>query len=141
MTGIIIFSQSLQNDAKDDLWYNNRYYQGIPATVSWAELSAPLQKGRRCKRVKRDKATGSSYELYWYGLSTFFYFNVPSEDKDREGRTSWIEIVCPKGDKGKLKDVLEEFLNKSNRHLSNQVKGVITEGLKIGLLKSNMGGR
>ncbi|MBR2082407.1 MAG: hypothetical protein IJ876_05305 [Elusimicrobiaceae bacterium] len=133
MTGIIIYSQSLQNDEKDDLWYNGSYHQGPFLDISWSKISEPIRKAKSFKRIlKEDK---NAQCRYFASVRYGFYFNVPCVEKDKDGRRSSLDIICPEKDKYQLEGVLCEFLQASNRSLSSDVWNVIKEGLHTSLFK------
>lgn len=127
MSDIIIFSQSLQNDEKDDLWYNGRYYQGPFLTISWSKISEPLRKMRRMKSsIRIDQVTQSRYVV---SARLGYYFRVPCVENDKDGRASLVEIICSNKQKKQLEGILNSFLQESHRHFSQEVWSVIKKGL------------
>ncbi len=129
MSDIIIFSQSLQNDEKDDLWYNGRYYQGPFLTISWSKISEPLRKMRSLLKRRMTIKHQSGKCRYFASGRLGCYFCVPCIENDKDGRTSLVEIICPNEQKKQLEGILNSFLQESHRHFSKEVWNVIKKGL------------
>ncbi len=127
MKEIIIFSQSLNNDVDDSLWYAGKYYKGPFMDINISKILKPLVKIRNKKIIHKDEETQICYQKRVLS----FYFSVPCQESDVAGRTSRIEIYCPARQKEKLQDALDEFLAKAPRTITEKEKARVYEILKI----------
>lgn len=126
MKEIIIFSQSLNNDIDDSLWYAGKYYKGPFTDFNISKILKPLIKARG-KRIRKDEET----QIYYQKKLPFFYFSLPSNEKDVAGRTSRIEIYCSARQKNKLQDALKQFLAEGHRSIAQKAEAKVLEILKI----------
>lgn len=121
---IIIYAQSLQNDDNPDIYFNGKYQTNLNI-VSWEDIMLPLHEKQQQKTIRYESAN------VIYGIdSQGYYISVPSAERDRVGRLSLIEIVCPNDKKDQLPAAINEFLSKSGRTLSADIEQAINEILK-----------
>lgn len=118
---IIIYAQSLQNDDNPDIYFNGKYQTNLNI-VPWEDIMLPLHEKQQQKTTRHESAN------VIYGIdSRGYYISVPSAERDRAGRLSLIEIVCPKDKKNQLSAAINEFLSKSGRTLSADIEQAIKE--------------
>ena len=122
---IVLFSQSLTNDERDDLYYNEQYYRGPFNNLSWHEVWISINRitTKFPRRIKKEKQLDVEYA----NLTAGWYFEVPCNEKDSEGRRAKITIYVPSNLKNNFNNALECFLQKSGRSISKEVKNFITK--------------
>jgi hypothetical protein len=115
---IIIYAQSLQNDATADILQNGVFLEKN-TPIDLTNFDARNKVFTRPGRLGyNNKATGTKYVYRGRYLRIY----VLSDEKDNIGRNSPIIIQVRFDDITKLEESLNNFLAKSGRHLSEEKK-------------------
>ena len=125
---IIIYAQSLSNETIGDLFYKDKYINKNENSIDLTDffISIKMLNCLKDKDVEKVRAENTLKYLYLY---------IPCIEKDDAGRYSPIIIQAYHKDVGKIFDALYEFLDKSNRHISDESRKKIKE--KIEFFKKN----
>ncbi len=110
---IIIYAQSLKNDSIGDLFYKDKYINKNENNIDLTDFFKNTRILNRSKEKDVEKARAENNIKY-------LYLYVPCTEKDDIGRYSPIIIQAYYKDVDKIFEALDEFLEKSNRHISEK---------------------
>ena len=127
---IIIYAQALETNAPADVYYKDRYvYGSIDEKVDLSEFF-------KCTYSKEDML---KYETVEYleeqivmleSIKKYIYLYILGEEKDSSGRYVPIIIQVFREDVDKIFYALDEFLDKSNRHITEKTRKRISKEIE-----------
>ena len=125
---IIIYAQALKIDVPGDVYYKNKYIdKNSDEDINMSKFFKEIEILNRSKEENLEKVIAESNKLNY----KYLYLEVPCIEKDDEGRYSPIIIQAYYKDVDKIFDALNEFLEKSNRHIAEESKKAIEKEIKI----------
>jgi hypothetical protein len=127
---IIIYAQALETNAPADVYYKDRYvYGSIDEKIDLSEFF-------KCTYSKEDML---KYETVEYleeqivmleYINKYLYLYILGEEKDSSGRYVPIIIQVSREDVDKIFYALDEFLERSHRHITEEARKNIKEEIK-----------
>ncbi len=123
---IIIYAQSLKNDSIGDLFYKDKYINKNENNIDLTKFFKDIKKLNRSEEKDLEKVRSEYNNLNY----KYLYLYVPCIEKDDIGRYSPIIIQAYHKDIDKIFEALDEFLERSNRHITEESRKAIEEEIK-----------
>jgi hypothetical protein len=121
---ITIFAQSLKNDGSGDIVYNNKYID-FSNEKEKLDLTVFFKRARKLNNEDNDSNKNVEY-IYTNG---FLIIEVISDELDNIGRLSPILIESHYKNLNDVNTILDIFLEKSGRHLSEEKRKIINKAI------------
>ena len=127
---IIIYAQALETNAPADVYYKDRYvYGSIDEKVDLSEFFKCTYSKADMLKYKTVEYLEEQIVMLEY-INKYLYLYILCEERDSVGRYVPIIIQVYREDVDKIFYALDEFLDKSNRHITEKTRKRINKEIE-----------